>query len=149
MQYEQAYSILRWHVGFDDSPAVSGKKSFIDNVQAVEKGQSDVDLDGSTNEIIDCLESVNWHINGQIPSESRDKQKQLPRLLVGALSEILMLCLDALMAVEQRKGDDAPSAAGLRKAAWRIECAWNAVLDGDIDNIREHVELEENAREGS
>ena len=145
MQYEQAFSILRWHVGFNDSPAFSGKKSFLDNVRAIEKGQSDVDLEGSTNEIIDCLESVNWHINGQIPSESRNKQEQLPILLVGALSGILMLCLDALMLGEQRKRIDALSVAGLGKAAWRIECAWNAVLDGDIDNIREHVELEENA----
>lgn len=35
----------------------------------------------------------------------------------------------------------------LKKAFWQIECAWNAVLDGDIENIREHVELEENAME--
>ncbi len=149
MQYEQAFLILRWHVGFNDSPAFSGKKSFIDIVRALEKGQSDVDFDESTNEIIDCLECVNWHINGQIPSESREKQEQLPRLLVGALSEMLMLCLDVLLLVEQRKKIDAPSAAALGKVAWRIECTWNAVLDGDIDNIREHVELEENAREGS
>lgn len=149
MQYEQAYSILRWHVGFDEATDFSGRKSFIDNVQAIERDQGGVDLTGSTNEIIDCLESVNRHINGQIPSESRDKQDRLPRLLVGALSGMLMLCLDALMVVEQRKGINAPSAARLREAAWKIECAWNAVLDGDIDNIREHVELEENAKERS
>ena len=149
MQYEQAYSSLRWHVGFDDSSAFRGKKSFIDNVQAAEKDQGDVDLIGSTNEIIDCLESVNRHINGQIPSEGLSKQEQLPRLLVGALSGILMLCLDAILVVEQRQGKDSPSAARLRKAAWKIECAWNAVLDGDIDNIRQHVQLEENARENS
>ena len=150
MQYEQAYSILRWHVGFDDSPAVGGKKSFIDNVQAIEKDQSDIDLDESTDEIIDCLESVNLYINGQIPSESIGyHQQQLPTLLVATLSEIEMLCLDTLLRVEQRKGIKVPSSVMLRKTLWRIECAWNAILAGDIDNIREHVELEENAREWS
>jgi hypothetical protein len=142
MQYEQACSILRWHIGFNDSPALGGKKSFIDNVQAIEKNQSHIGLDESTNEIIDCLEIVNCHINGQISSESRDKQERLSRLLVSALSGILMLCLDALIAVEQRKGIDDPSAVMLRKVAWKIECGWNGVLDGDIDNIREHIELE-------
>jgi hypothetical protein len=93
MRYEQAYSILRWHNGFEDSLAISGKKSFIDNVQAIEKCQSDIGLDESVDEIIDCLESVNLYINGPIPSERMDKpQEQLPRLLVGALSGILMLC---------------------------------------------------------
>lgn len=148
MQYEQAYSILRWHVGFDDSPAMSGKKSFFDNIRAIEKDQSDIDLDESVDEIIDCLESVNVYINGPIPSDSIDKpQQQLSRILVGTLSDIVMLCLDTLMVVEQQKGITAPSSVILRKALWRIECAWSAVLDGDIDHIREHVELVENARE--
>lgn len=146
MQYEQVYSILRWHVGFDDSSAVSGKKSFIDCVQALEKDQRDIDLDGSTDEIINCLESINLYINGPIPSESIEKpQQQLPRRRVATVSELERLCLDTLLRIEQRKGFHAPLSVKLRKALWRIECAWSAVLDGDIDNIRGHVELEEDA----
>lgn len=148
MQYEQAYSILRWHVGFDDSPTVSGKKSFIDCVQAMEKGQSDIGLDASTDEIFNCLDSINLYINGSVPSESIEKpHQQLPRKLVATFSELEMLCLNTLLRIEQRKGVHQPSSVKLRKALWRIVCAWSAVLDGDIDSIRRHVELEENAKE--
>ena len=143
MQYEQAYSTLRWHVGFNDSLAISGKKSFIDCVQAMEKDQRDIGLDESTDEIIACLESVNLYINGPTPSESIEKpQLQLPRRLVAAISELEMLCLNTLLRMEQRKGDHESISVKLRRALWRIVCAWSAVLDGDIDNIVEHVQLE-------
>jgi len=109
MQHDQAYSILRWHVGFDDSPAVSGKKSFIDCVQAMEKDQRDIGLDESTDEIINCLESINLYINGPISSESIEKpQQQLPRKFVATLSELEMLCFDTLLRIEQRKGGHGP-----------------------------------------
>lgn len=147
MQFEQAISILQWHVGFDDSSAIGEKKSFIDCVQAIEKDQSYIDLDEPTDEIINCLESINLYINGSIPSESIQKpQQQLPRRLVATLAELEMLCLDTFLSIEQRNGGNVLQSVTLKKVLWRIKCAWGAVLDGDIDNIREHVELEENAR---
>jgi hypothetical protein len=37
----------------------------------------------------------------------------------------------------------ASSAEAMGKHLWRVSCAWEAILAGDIDSLSNHLELEE------
>ena len=55
---------------------------------------------------------------------------------------MMFQCLD-FAAVKQNSQSDREQ---LLELAWKINCAWDAILAGDIDDLHEHVELEGRAR---
>jgi hypothetical protein len=97
-------------------------------------------LDDVTHDIIQCLDKLNREINQESAS-----QQSIPRPLVYAASGILSTCLD--MARELRFSDPRASVVqDLLKAAWRIQCAWDALVAGDEDDLPQLVATEEMAR---
>jgi hypothetical protein len=75
-------------------------------------------------------------LNGATPSEQLKGEDSIPIVLVYAVTE-------ALRFLRER----APGDNSVRRLAWRSETAWSAVLAGDIDDIEEHIQQEEAARE--
>jgi hypothetical protein len=66
----------------------------------------------------------------------------LPGQLIYAVSGLMSQCLDYVAF----KKKNPVMREQLLKLCWKIAVAWDAVLAGDIDNISEHVELEETCR---
>lgn len=130
-------SRLRWHAGLEESyegdqPSISAS-TWKANFSATSIGRA-------TSDVVDLLEELNKDLNGSTPSESTDYAENIPRSLAYAMSEILLLLRDSR--------NDLPSQSNdlTRRSLWTIETAWNAVLAGDIDNLREHLAYEEAAR---
>ncbi len=65
----------------------------------------------------------------------------LPRTLVSAITEILSMLRDYGDRLQGPIGVKAPA-----RAEWSVGTAWRAVLHGDIDDIKEHLELEDRMR---
>lgn len=104
-----------------------------------------LDLDTITADIIDCLEVLNRQVNQEAGAEAQ--LRTLDPQMVYAASGIVLDCLDK--ALELRRTDaQSGIASDLLRAAWRVQCAWDALLAGDIENLQEHVAGEEWARGG-
>jgi len=91
-------------------------------------------MEAATADFIDALDDFNCVLNGPRPSSGlRDAGRRsdvLPVRVAYAVAEAVRMLRDA-------------SAAD---CAWRVEAAWLAVLAGDIDDVPQHVALEERAR---
>lgn len=102
------------------------------------QGEPAPNIELITADIITCLQQLNLQRPKADP----------PLALVYAMSGIIGECLSTI-----RKLEGSPTAIrtakDLIRASWRIQCAWDAFLAGDIDDLQEHVELEEGARFGS
>lgn len=123
---------LRWHAGLDgDShadPNASGRS--LDRVLAEPEPDPQA-LTAALEDLLDVIESLNVEINGDPPSESINADAaDVPRAIAYAVSEITSRL----------------RSNGNSDAVRIVDTAWNAVLAGDIDNIRAHVVLERNAR---
>lgn len=81
---------------------------------------------------ITALSEVNVLLNGPVPSERIGvADDAIPRSLAYDVSEIVRM-------LRKQAHDDYSARA--------IEIAWNGILAGDIDDLREHVRLEQAAR---
>jgi len=83
--------------------------------------------------IVTAMETLNARFRHQL------WESGVPPKLAYAINGMMGDCLD--MVVEQKC--DSQTREVLIRLAWRILCAWDAVLAGDIDNIQEHVQEEE------
>jgi hypothetical protein len=92
-------------------------------------------------DVVDCLEVVNIELNGEVPSETPNTRKQMAidRWLAYSIVGILGLHLEALP--ETTHVSDGGRERVLRLLR-EITIAWDAVLAGDIDSLREHIALE-------
>ena len=72
------------------------------------------------------LERLNQELNGLLSSESFVGASDVPRSVAYSVSVVAGMLRDA----------------GRHDAAERVDTAWRAVLDGDIDDLAEHVEFE-------
>lgn len=94
------------------------------------------------NDLLDCFDSLNQQFNGDFdPEASMSTCTQIPRETVYAVSGILNSCI-----VVQLNPDSSAHppwlVSELKVLAWKIGCAWDSVLAGDIDDIRTHVNTE-------
>jgi hypothetical protein len=81
-------------------------------------------------DLLDVMQSLNVEINGETPSESvLVASGDIPRAAAYAVSEVATR-------LRARQQPD---------AAWVADLAWNAILAGDIDDIRLHVQQERDA----
>jgi hypothetical protein len=81
-------------------------------------------------------------MRGCLSSETTARSTAIPPELVHAVATIARELLEASLVLDQSAAAE-PLARQLRLDAWRIMCAWVAALDGDIDDLEEHVRLEE------
>jgi hypothetical protein len=130
-------SRLRWHAGLDSAAPGS-----VPSISDCTGSQGSADgLGEALADLLATLALLNHELNGATPPESTDSATEIPRELVYAIAEITRLLRDAY-----RLGAG-QEAAAFADAAWLNETAWAAVLAGDIDDLMEHVELEQAARQ--
>lgn len=132
-------SRLRWHAGLEEIadppfPSIMICTTSRDN-------RLYAALDDAVSDAIDALASVNREVNGPVPSESAARDSEFPRKLVCAVDEILW-CLREY----QERVSDPSQAKAAGRAEWLIAMAWSAVLDGDIDDLKQHLADEEATR---
>lgn len=129
---EKIIDRIRWHAGFNGIESVQSI-SISDASSGITIDEQS--LSESVEDMINVLSELNVEMNSQTPSgQIAGKKDHLPRALAYALAEVVRMV----------RGDQIEQHNAVRfRLAWRIECAWLAVLSGDIDNVAEHVAVEE------
>lgn len=102
------------------------------------------DLNEAVKDILNIFQMLNIELNSEVPSEDCVGEEHIPRRLVYAVGEILLI---TRLAAEKAATNDLRYE--VMRAARQIEIGWLAVMAGDIDDIVEHIILEERAREAS
>ena len=129
---------LREHSGLPVAAPQLGSSAFIDVVQAIRNGESGTCLGEAVADVIDCLEQLN-HYNQGSP-EGRGEILNID--VVYAISGMTLLAIEVSIALCKT----GKSCSRLLSAFWRIACAWDALLAGDIEDIHQHVDQEAAAR---
>jgi hypothetical protein len=142
MDYEQAVQRLYYHANLTE-PTGEGQSSFIEALLEARERDAVPNLREQTADIIACLEVVNRHVNGETPSASvSGKERDIDRRVAYAMSAVVTSGIEHLLALTTNPVADQSSVLALGVDVWRVSCAWEAVLAGDIDSLSEHVELE-------
>ena len=131
-------SHMRWHAGYE-KPIPKSFPSLSDCTWPP-NGLQDY-LDHAVGDIVDTLSVVNHQMNGAVPSETAIADANISRLLVGAISEIQRM----LRAFRESCTTSEAQQSALRYE-FIVETAWGAVLDGDIDDLKQHIAGELAAR---
>ena len=144
MDYEQAMRRLSHHANLTEAEG-EGWPSFVGILFEAKLAGVVPDLREPADDLISCLDVVNRHVNGKTPSESfgAEKERRIDRRLTYAVAAVITSGLEHFLWLVDDSATDASSALALGKNLWRVSCAWEAVLAGDIDSLPEHVELEE------
>jgi hypothetical protein len=130
---DAAILAIRYHAGLADISRAT--PSLVDVLHNRPTDRDDVAT--SVREVILALQDLNLALNGSIPSKSTLRDHDMPRAAVAAIASIA-----AALSHEATK-DSVGLATMFTRELWRITCAWDGVLAGDIDDIVEHVRLEE------
>jgi hypothetical protein len=108
------------------------------------KGGTMPDLSAAIADVLDCLEAVNLNWNGRPPSTTpdTDKEMRLDRWVVYSASIVVHGVWERYH--EWREGRKfAPGVIeNIGKLAWALSAAWEQVLAGDIDSLREDLRHE-------
>src|SRR5437764_1077812 len=99
-------------------------------------------------EILSCFETVNHGLHQDHPSDTIEgKADTLQRSLVADVSSILSQGWNHYWHWTSSRKFPATFCSDFAAMLVRIGIAWDAVLAGDIEDIREHVQAEFSARE--
>ena len=140
MVSEETLARLWWHAALPWN-VVPGVRRYEGVVPAIghttDRGRaSPEDVEPALVDFLNTLLVLNHEINGPTPSGAHASPEMLPfRLVLAVASAILDLAEWEKFA--KRAGKLVPP------FAWRAQAAWCAVLDGDIDDLEEHIRLEE------
>lgn len=129
---------LKDHSGLPvDAPLPEGI-AFADKVAALKRGEAHTAFDVAVDDVLDCLQQLNVHNHAMPDARSEPLEVEVAYAMSGmtmlALEGAIMLC---------RMGRNCEK---LLNAGWKIGCAWDSVLAGDMEDIRGHVEIEAAAR---
>jgi hypothetical protein len=138
MNAQEAIDRLRRHAGLAE-PDMQSPPDLALMLWRAKKGDALGDLETCVSEIIQCLDILNLQLNPQV--EGSGPTESMPRLLVYAISQICADCLEGAL-----RSRDQAIKVRLLAAAWTVQCAWNAVSAGDIEDIAAHVKLERETR---
>jgi hypothetical protein len=129
---------LKEHSGLPGVTPELGTSSFFDRVQAIQKGEPETGLEEAVVDVIECLQRLNYYNRGatETPGEILNSG------VVYAISGRTLFATEVSLTRSQ-KGE---ISINLLNACWKIACAWDAVLAGDIEDIYEHLEWEATAR---
>ena len=142
MDYPQALQKLRQHASAPEGA------SFTLALYHAERQVAIPELRGLFDDILSCFEVVNHALNTQHPSESiTGKADSLPRSLVADVSEILSIGWSYYWRWASSHQFTETFGTELASMLVQIGIAWDAVLAGDIDDIREQVQAEFSARD--
>jgi hypothetical protein len=143
VNYEQALRRLSHHANLTEAGG-EGWSSFVGLLFEAKTAGVVPNLREPTEDLISCLDVVNRHVNGERPSASvgADKKRRIDRRLTYAVAAVITSGVEYLLWSVEDSATDTSSALAMGKELWRVSCAWEAVLAGDIDSLPEHVELE-------
>jgi len=142
LSYEQALQKLSHHANLADAKE-EGWSSFVGTLFRAKTAGVIPDLRAPTEDLISCLEAVNHQVNGQTPSASvsGDNDQSIDRRAAYAVACIITSGVEFHLWVVDNVAADGSAALEIGTNLWRISCAWEAVLAGDIDSLPEHLEL--------
>jgi hypothetical protein len=129
---------LREHSGLPVATPQLDGLAFVDRVQAIKKGEIENGIEEAVTDVIDCLHRLN-HYNQRAP-ETRGEI--LNTDVVYAISGMTLYAIEVAMALCKT----GKSCSKLLNAVWKIGCAWDALLAGDIEDIPKHLGYEAAAR---
>ena len=147
MDYSQALTKLRNHANAAGSTLPEGE-SFLFTLWQAGRQSRVPELRDLFNDILACLETVNHALNTEHPSDTvAGKAEALPRSLVADVSEILSTGWRYFWQWSSSQQFSESFRTELAVMLVQIGIAWDAVLAGDIDDIREHVQTEFTAKD--
>jgi hypothetical protein len=143
VDYEQALRRLSHHANLTEAEG-EGWSSFVGLLFEAKTAGVVPNLREPTDDLISCLDVVNRHLNGERPSASvgADKERRIDRRLGYAVAAVITSGVEHFLCSVEDSATGTSSALAMGKELWRVSCAWEAVLAGDIDSLPEHVELE-------
>ena len=142
MDYPQALQKLSQHASAPEG------ESFTLALYHAERQAAIPELRGLFDDILSCFEVINHALNTEHPSEAiTGKADSLPRSLVANVSEILSIGWSYYLRWTSSDRFTVTFRTELVSMLVQIGIAWDAVLAGDIDDIREQVQAEFSARD--
>jgi hypothetical protein len=144
VDYAQAFARLRNHANIPDSAAdLPESASFLYLLSQADCTKESLDFAAAYDDMVECLVTLNRALNTEQPSEHIEgKAPSVDRTLVYCMALIMS---DGFSLYSRWASDGLFSVAylsDLQKALLCIGFAWNAVLAGDIDDIREDIQNE-------
>ncbi len=146
MDYSHAVERLRNHANAPGS-SLPESESFLFALRQGGRQACTPELRDFFDDILACLEAVNHALNTQQPSGAvAGKAEALPRSLVAHVSAILSYGWLDFWRWSSSEQFSVAFRTELAAMLVQIGFAWDAVLAGDIDDIREHAQAEFSAR---
>lgn len=124
-------SRLRWHAGLED---LSGQS--LPSLAACTWPANGLQgsLDGAVDDVVETLSVINHQMNGAVPSETNIADANVSVRLVYAIAEI-----QRMLRIFRESSESSDTQRWARRMERSIEIAWNGILAGDIDNLKDHV----------
>lgn len=136
---------LQQHAGLPTAGDDIPQDTLAEFIFQTQRGGTIPCLDSITTDIIDCLDHLNRQVNQGAGPQAHGTM--IDRQVVYAVSGIVWACLDK--ALELRRADaTSTTASDLLSVAWRVQCAWDALVAGDVESLQSHVISELEARAG-
>ena len=127
---------LKRHSGIVTAPNHS-PRWLADQLREAKDSVDWTDIEPAIDEILGCLASLNksLRLEHQLPGATISLE------LAYTVSGIQSLCCKYVILFRRATGNE-KVADHMAFSAWKIACAWDAILAGDIDNLEEHLRLE-------
>lgn len=137
---------LQQHAGLPTAGDAIPKDTLAEFIFQTQRGRSAPSLDSITADIIDCLDQLNRQMK-QEGAGAHAHGTMIDRQVVYAVSGIVWACLDKALKL-RRTDATSTTASDLLSVAWRVQCAWDALVAGDVESLQSHVVSELEARVG-
>jgi hypothetical protein len=147
MDYSHALERLRSHANMSGT-SLPESESFLFALWQAERQSRIPELSSLFGDILICLETVNHSLNTEHPSDTiSGKAEALPRSLVADISAILSAGWSYYWRWSSSQQFTEAFRTEFAAMLVQLGIAWDAVLAGDIDDIRDHVQTEFIARD--
>jgi hypothetical protein len=146
LSYEQALQKLSHHANLIEAEEEDWS-SFVGALFEAKRAGVVSDLREPTDDLICCLDTVNRYVNGKTPSASvnGDEDQPIDRRAAYAVACTISSGAEYFLWLMHNATADISSTLAMGENLWRISCAWEAVLAGDIDSLPNHLELQRRA----
>lgn len=141
MQITEIVLRLQEHSGLSVPISQLGDKSLAAQIQAARKGVYSVNLEFAFKDVINCLEQINFCCKTNGFFQNADARR-----LVYAVSGIQMALTEWAILLLKNEFESRKLLGDVLVRLWKINCAWDAMIAGDINDLNQHVEWEADAR---
>ena len=139
MDWQTAVRRLQNHANLPRQGAEAESLVFV--LSAANRGTDSPNLSAQAEDVLRCLVVVNKALN-----DSKSIDEDSLRATGYAIAGILSSSLEYTLRWREKGRFNESVLRDLEHAAWRIACAWEQVLAGDIEDLMEDLALEEAAR---